>query len=287
MEALYHRFRRPPSLRDGLKKIPAFTLSIPAGDTLTLYKRIYWDYVASQPDSMEVAFSFTEKLVRHDYVNDQSYYTTAIQDAFLLGMFTLSVIINFYFFIVVREKEFLYFSLFLFSFCVLALCSLNDVFLKENPWSLLYLYIIFNSCSGFFLIQFVRYFLKTFQHSPKWDKYLFSLSLFQALVLLFSGFSSAAFQVNLSKISHIAENSIKLINAISLLFILFLYISNKDRMIRLMLMALMPILFLQATAYALAVANGLYYPRFAQDISAMNLHSTVSLSLSRYFVIYG
>lgn len=258
----------PWSLRDGLKKIPAFTLSIPAGDTLTLYKRIYWDYVASQPDSMQVAFGFTEKLVWHNYVNDQFHYTTAIQDAFLLGMFTLSVIINFYFFIVVREKEFLYFSLFLISFCILALCSLNDIFLKENPRSLLYLYIIFNSCSGFFLIQFVRYFLKTFQHSPKWDKYLFSLSLFQALVLLFSGFSSTVFQVNLSKISHIAENSIKLINAISLLFILFLYIRNKDRMIRLMLMALMPILFLQATAYALAVANGLYYPRFgAQDIS--------------------
>lgn len=258
----------PWSRRDGLKRIPAFTLSLPAGDTLTLYKRIYWNYADAQPDRMQIALSFTEKLLQHNYVDDESHYMTAIQDAFLLGMFILSIIINFYFFIVVREKEFLYFSLLLLSYCVLALCSLNDVFLKENPKILLYLYIIFNSCSGFFLIQFVRYFFKTFQYFPQWDKYLWGFSILQVFVLLFSGFSSSLLQVNLSKVSHISENTIKLMHAISLLTVLFLYVRNKDRMVRLMLMALIPILFLQATAYALAVINGLYYPRFgAQDIS--------------------
>ena len=258
----------PWSHRDGLKRIPAFMLSIPPGDTLTIYKRIYWNYVDAQPDTMQVAFSFAEKPIQHNYVNDESHYMTAIQDAFLLGMFILSIVINFYFFIVVREKEFLYFSLFLSSFCLVALCSLNNVFLKENPQLLLYLYIIFNSCSSFFLIQFVRYFLKTFQYFPKWDKYIVGFSILQIAVLLFTGFSSAIFQINLSKISHISENVIKLVNGISLLTILFLYLRNKDSMIRLMLMALMPILFLQMAAYALAVINGLYYPRFgAQDIS--------------------
>ncbi|OJY91845.1 MAG: hypothetical protein BGP14_23210 [Sphingobacteriales bacterium 44-15] len=258
----------PWSRRDGLKRIPAFTLSIPAGDTLILYKRIYWNYADAQPDTMQITFSFTEKLVQHNYVDDESHYMTAIQDAFLLGMFILSITINFYFFIIVREKEFLYFSLFLISFCLLALCSLNDVFLKESPHLLLYLYITCNSCSGFFLIQFVRYFLKTFQHFPKWDKYLFSFSIFQVLVLLISCFLSALFQVNLSKTSHVSENTVKLVNGVSLLCVLFLYIRNKDRMIRLMLTALIPILFLQATAYALAIVNGLYYARFgAQDIS--------------------
>jgi len=258
----------PWSHRYGLKRIPAFTLSIKAGDTITIYKRIYWNYVASQPDTMQVVLSFTEKLIQHNYVNDTAHYMMAIQDAFLLGMFILSVVINFYFFIVVREKEFLYFSLFLSSFCLLALCSLNDVFLKENPQLLLYLYIIFNSSTSFFLIHFVRYFLKTFEHFPKWDKYLLGLSILQIIVLLSSGFLSGIFQINLSKVSHISENTIKLINGISLLTTLFLYVRNKDRMIRLMLTALMPILFLQVTAYALAVINGLYYPRFgAQDIS--------------------
>ncbi|HRP55805.1 ATP-binding protein [Agriterribacter sp.] len=258
----------PWSRRDGLKRIPAFTLHIPPGDTVTLYKRIYWNYADVQPDSMQVVFSFAENLVRHNYVDNESHYLTAIQDAFLLGMFILSIIINVYFFIIVREKEFLYFSLFLVSFCILALCSLNDAFLKENPQLLLYLYIIFNSCSSFFLIQFVRYFLKTFQHFPLWDKYLLSFSVLQVLVLLFSGVSSALFQVNLSNIAHFSENTIKLINGISLLLILLLYVRNKDRMVRLLLVALIPILFLQATAYALAVINGLYYARLgAQDIA--------------------
>lgn len=258
----------PWSRRDGLKRIPAFTLSIPAGDTLTVYKRSYWNYTDAQPDTMQVAFSFTEKLIQHNYVNDESHYMTAIQDAFLLGMFILSIIINFYFFIVVREKEFLFFSLLLLTYCILALCSINDVFLRENPGILLYLYIVFNSLSGFFLIQFVRYFFKTFQYFPQWDKYLFAFSIVQVCVLLFSGFLSSLFRENLSTISHVSENTIKLMHGLSLLAVLFLYVRSKDRMVRLMLLALIPILFLLVTSYALALMNGLYYPRFgAQDIS--------------------
>ncbi|HRN58395.1 MAG TPA: histidine kinase dimerization/phospho-acceptor domain-containing protein, partial [Agriterribacter sp.] len=258
----------PWSRRDGLKRIPAFTISIPAGDTFTLYKRSYWNYVDAQPHKMQVAYNSTEKLLLHNYVNDESHYMTAVQDAFLLGMFILSIVINLYFFIVVREKEFLYFSLFLLAFSVMALCSLNDVFLKEHPGLLLYLYIISNSCSGFLLIQFVRYFLKTFQHFPRWDKYLLGFGVLQVLVLLFAGFSSALFQANLSQPAHVSENTIKLLHGILLLVTLFLYIRDKDRMIRLVLLALIPILSLQVTAYALAVINGLYYPRFgAPDIS--------------------
>lgn len=258
----------PWSRRDGLKRMPGFTLSIPAGDTLTLYKRSYWNYTDAQPNKMQVTFISMEKLLLHNYVNDESHYRTAVQDAFLLGMFILSIVINLYFFIVVREKEFLYFCLFLLTFSVMALCSLNDIFLKEDPGLLLHLYIISNSCSGFLLIQFVRYFLKTFQHFPRWDKYLLGFGVLQVLVLLFSGFSSALLRMNFSQPARVSENTIKLLHGVLLLITLFLYIRNKDRMIRLMLSALIPILFLQVTAYALAVMNGLYYPRFgAPDIS--------------------
>jgi signal transduction histidine kinase/DNA-binding response OmpR family regulator len=258
----------PWSRRDGLKRIPAFLIAIPPGGMITIYKRMYWNFIDSQPDSIKVSFSYADKLIEHNYVKDESHEMDTIQDTFLLGMFILSMVINFYFFLVVREKEFLYFTLFLLMSSILALCSLNDVFLRNSPGLILYLYIFGNSLSGFMLIQFVRHFLKTFQRFPRWDKYLLIFSFLQIFVILFSSFASAAFQTNLAKPSHDLENAIKLLYNISLLATLLFYIRDKERNIRLMLIALIPIVLLGATVYASFVVLGLYSPRLgAPDIS--------------------
>ena len=258
----------PWSHRDGLKRVPAFTITIPPGDTLLVYKRVYWNYVATQPHSMKIVVSFTDKLIQHDYIDDNLDDMMVNQDAFMLGMFVLSIIINFYFFLVVKEQEFLYFCLFLLVFSVQALCSLNGVFLRESPQLVLYLYIFSNSIAGFILIQFVRHFLKTFQKFPAWDKYLVVFSFIQIFVLLFSGLSSAIFKTNLSSISHLSENVDKLVYSIFLLVTLSLYVRNKDRITRLMIIALTPIILLQLAAYVIAVITGTYSARFgSQDIS--------------------
>lgn len=256
----------PWSHRDGLKRIPAFLVTIPSGDTLTVYKRMYWNYVAAQPGSIKASFSFADKLIEHNYVTDESNEMTDIQDTFLLGMFILSMVINFYFFLVVREKEFLYFTLFLLLAGIEALCSLNHVFLREEPQLVLYLYILANSFSGFMLIQFVRYFLKTFQRFPRWDKYLLIFSFVQVFVLLFSSFASEAFQINLASISHVSENVVKLIYNLTLLATLFFYLRDKERITRLVLVALTPILLLGTITYASFVALGLYSPRLGAPV---------------------
>lgn len=256
----------PWSRRDGLKRIPAFTTTIPAGATLTVYKRMYWDFIDSQPDSISASFSFADKLIEHNYVKDESHEMNAIQDSFLLGMFILSMVINFYFFLVVREKEFLYFTLFLLLNCILALCSLNDVFFREEPGLVVYLYILSDSLYGFMLMQFVRYFLKTFQRFPRWDKFLLYFSFLQVFILLFSSFASAAFQINLAKLSHGSENVIKLFYNISLLTTVIFYIRDKERTTRLMLIALTPIVLLGTIVYASFVVLGLYSPRLGAPV---------------------
>lgn len=256
------------SQRDGLKRIPAFMLSIPADDTLTVYKRMHWNFIDAQPDSIKMSFSFTDKLIEYNYVKNESHNMNEIQDTFLLGMFILSMVINFYFFLVVHEKEFLYFTLFLLMASIEALCSLNNVFLREEPQLVLYLYIFANSLSSFMLIQFVRYFLKTFHRFPRWDKYLLAFGYAQIFVLLFTYFASAAFHINLAKPSHVSQNVVNLIYEISLLTTLLFYVRDKERITRLVLVALMPILLLGLIAYASAVAFGLYSTRLGSpDIS--------------------
>jgi hypothetical protein len=116
------------------------------------------------------------------------------------------------------------------------------------------------------LIQFVRYFLKTFQRFPHWDKYLFFFSFVQVFVILFSSFASAAFRANLADLSHVSENVVKLIYAISLLVTLFFYVRDKERITRLMLVALTPILLLGIITYASFVALGLYSPKLGAPV---------------------
>jgi signal transduction histidine kinase/DNA-binding response OmpR family regulator len=118
------------------------------------------------------------------------------------------------------------------------------------------------------LIHFVRYFLKTFQQFPRWDKYLLIFSFVQVFVLLFSSFASAVFQINLATLSHVSENVVKLIYGISLLATLLLYLRDKDRITRLVIVGLTPILLLGVVVYASFVVLGLYSPRLgAPDIS--------------------
>src|SRR6185312_531077 len=155
---------------------------------------------------IKMSFSFTDKLIEYNYVKNESHDMNEIQDTFLLGMFILSMVINFYFFLVVREKEFLYFTLFLLMASIEALCSLSNVFLREEPQLITYLYIFANSLSSFMLIQFVRYFLKTFHRFPRWDKYLLAFGYTQIFVLLLAYFASAAFHINLAKPSHVSQN---------------------------------------------------------------------------------
>lgn len=252
------------SKREGLNRIPAFTLTIPAGATLTAYKRIDWNYVAAQPDSMSVYFAPAEKLIMQNYVKDESTLMTSIQDAFILGLFILTMIISFYFFLVVREKEFLYFSLYLLVVSLQSIPTLGDVFLREYPRFLLYLYIFTNSFMAFMLIHFLRHFLKTPKRFPWWDRFLILFSFLLAVTLLASHFASSVFQVNLATPSHFSFNLAGVVSGVIVLATLFLYLRDHDKATRLMIIALTPVLCLKVLVYTLYVIYGLYSPGFGE-----------------------
>lgn len=269
------------SKRSGLKRVPAFTDSLGPGQTLQVYQRLQWDFVEAQPDTMAALLSFGGPLIDASYVRDDTSFMTSIQDAFLLGMFVLALIISFYFFLVVREKEFLYFSIFLLASALVSLSSLHDVFLREYPRLLLYLYIIGNLFTTFFLIYFLRHFLKTFTHSPRWDKALVVFCFVLLAAILFARFSSAAFHANLSAASHFCFNASLLFSGIFILTTLYRYAGKRDKGVRLIIIALTPILSLEVLVYLLYVIKDMYSPRFG----APALHGQLSFSKEAFFIM--
>jgi signal transduction histidine kinase/DNA-binding response OmpR family regulator len=196
-------------------------------------------------------------------------------------MFVLALIISFYFFLVVREKEFLYFSIFLLASALVSLSSLHDVFLREYPRLLLYLYIIGNLFTTFFLIYFLRHFLKTFTHSPRWDKALVVFCFVLLAAILFSRFSSAVFRTNLSAASHFCFNASLLFSGIFILTTLYRHAGKRNKGVRLIIIALTPILSLEVLVYLLYVIKDMYSPRFG----APALHGQLSFSKEAFFIM--
>lgn len=254
----------PWNERDGLKRIPAFNLVIPAFDTMSVFKRVYWNYVASQPDSLSSNFVFTDKLIEKDYVKDDSFLMTSIQDAFMVGLYVLTIIISFYFFLVVREKEFFLFSVYLLFAALEAIPTLHGVFLREHQRLLLNMYIICNSFLPALMIFFLRYFLKISRRFPRWDIFLIVFSILEVIIMLTTYFASAVFGSNLGTISHFFYNLISMSDGILVLIILYMYVFSPDRAVRLMILGLTPVVFLKVLVYADYTFHHLYSSGFGE-----------------------
>ncbi|HET7116876.1 MAG TPA: ATP-binding protein [Hanamia sp.] len=235
----------PWSERDGLRRFNYINTVIPAGKEIVVYERDYLDYVfVNQVDKKSVSFGFTETIVQNDYLNDDFHYIQAVEYAFILGLFVFALVINFYFFITVREKEFLYFALFLLASALSNMWYLQDSILREHPLLQSYLMLIANVFIFFFLIYFIRYFLKTFKRFPRWDRWLVILAFLPTIIYLFNTRLSWLFHTNLSTFSIIIGIGTIVIISISLLITFLLYIRGHDKSIRLMIVAVAPFICL-------------------------------------------
>ncbi|MBS1975247.1 MAG: hypothetical protein JST13_12925, partial [Bacteroidetes bacterium] len=191
--------------RDGLKRAMFIKLTIPAGKEIMVYQRDYFNYLFNSPTPMEgVHFSFTKNVIQQQYVDNTAFYKQIILNSFLLGLILLAIIINLYFFRIVREKEFSYFILFLLGMALQVIAGLNADTISVYPLLSLFIYYIGNIVTFFFFMQFFRHFLKTFSRFPRWDKYLIAVSILFILGFSFSVFGNAVFKANLLRLFWLA-----------------------------------------------------------------------------------
>src|SRR5699024_1959393 len=128
---------RSRSQRDGLKDLFAIDVTIPAGDSIMIYERNVFDFKFTGLSRENVVFEFmNNELVMHQ---QRANHIWSLWFVFVLWMFLLAVIINLYFFKIVKEKEFLYFALVLFFSGLVSLHNLGNVILPDHPKALFYL----------------------------------------------------------------------------------------------------------------------------------------------------
>jgi two-component system NtrC family sensor kinase len=172
----------PWSKRSDLKRITTVNYIIQPGEELLVYERDNFNYYINRPDFLKVDFGFTDKAIKEYYDDNDS----SILPSFLFGFFLLAALFNLYFFLIVRGRVYLFFSLTLLFRGFSRFLYSNDIFLREHPivkWDLAHVGVMF---FFFFLIHFIRHFLETFKYYPRWDKYLIGLSSYNIIFFILS-----------------------------------------------------------------------------------------------------
>ena len=165
------------SERSDLKRITSLTYNIPAGEEIIIYERNNFDYdvnVPGLPGLPAIEFWFTEKVLQEQYLDNNSDILPSI----LFGVFILAALFNLYFFLITLERVYLLFSLMILSRAFASFLFDTDFIFREHPVTKWYTTSISAFLYFIFWIHFVRYYLETFKHVPRWDKVLIALNIY-------------------------------------------------------------------------------------------------------------
>ncbi len=272
----YHK-----STRDGYKLINTPTITLRPNQELEVYYRLNSSLRFSP--SKEIIIRNMELALQKKYELKNKLTGTSdyeiIISAFLLGMILITCITNLSFYRAIKEKEYLYFSLFLIFFG-LSILSSDFAYLVFGLYvvKLAFLAISLLALWFFFLMRFIQYFFKTKEYLPKWNKFLNFYCYFILFIWL------AAFAIELVTISQYWYD--RLGGFIGIFFYLFmdvlfitilLTLFNQKVKINIRILATLPLMFLFGPVYTLNFIYGIldkYYkvkqPAFVQWVNDWN-----------------
>ena len=177
----------PVANRAGLKRVEDFVVTIAPGEAMEFYEKDIFDFWLDKPKSFVMHIGFADAVIEKSYINNEKSLTQLLFSAVILGILLMAGLINLLFYRVVKEKTYLFFAFFLFT-----------IGFYEITTSILARYLIFKehlyffnlvryseiTTFFFFLMHFIRNYLSTEKHTPKWDKFLIFFSWF-IVVLMF------------------------------------------------------------------------------------------------------
>ena len=250
----------PWSKKDGIKNINVVTVTIQPGEELEIYDRKHYDSPVS-PAYFKLWFGTEKYIYQRLLANENFVPESSISTSFYFGFYLLSALFNLFFFLVMRERVYLYFALFLFSMSFDSNPVIAFAIGREYPWVLW-----LNSLQllwPFFFFHFLRYYFETYRHKPRWDKLLVAVSflvLFSELVIYFFPYFIAS-----STVGTILNALGPLPFVLSAPFFLitpFLFRKQDGSAYRLFMIAILPFLFILAllVLYVVTLENKLKIP---------------------------
>jgi two-component system NtrC family sensor kinase len=242
-------WRVPYSKRDGLKRISYIPFSIDPGKEMVLYERR--NYTWRVRDELETHLDFTDKLIEKRYIEDETFLDVNLIMSVLLGICWITCLINFMFYRVIKEVEYLHYALFMLMLGINYFSyTAGNSLLKDHPLLVNVLDNVSNAGIFFFLMQFIRSFFKTSRHFPRWDQVLKWINIIQFLPWLSKYFvwNQTQFTYNLIT-DFIFLIPFIFMDMVCITF--FLIGKKKDRSVNTTIVAAIPIFILWGPVYSL------------------------------------
>ena len=238
----------PFSQRDGFKSKLAVPLLLSSGEEVTIFKKSFvngwWN-----PDGLSIGFSSYESFIQQEYISE-SKYNGDVRNWLIAGILFFGFVLNFFFFLINKDKVYLYLSLLLLLEGFWYMELNKTITFREFPYFKFYFNTFVNGLLFWiFVTQFVRHFLKTRQHFPKWDKTLVLLTVVTTFFLLFQFYGKDFMTKSTLPIYEFAFSiSFMLLGIVQLLSFIFCR-TEKDRLTNLSIVAAIPIFLLWNTGY--------------------------------------
>ncbi len=148
------------------------------GEELIIYNRVHNSFLSLDTSiKYSIFFSSSKKILEQNYVQDESLYISAVHDSILFGILLFACVFNFFFFLIVKERVYLWFALYVFFLGIGRMYwETYFVFLRESRFFWVLLYMIVYSSNFFLLVYFIRSLLTTRILLPRWDRFLNGLN---------------------------------------------------------------------------------------------------------------
>ena len=245
----YHK-----STRDGYQLLNVATLTLDANQEIDIFIKQH-NELRFQPSENLMLF-FMDAALQKKYTVKQKLSPISdfekIINAFLMGMILITCMINLSFYRAIKEKEYLYFSLFLIFLGLNNLVGIfPDLIFGFFNSKILFLNYFTISLWFFFLMRFIQYFFKTKEYLPKWNKFL---TFYNYLLLLVwpTLFSLSIITISTFWFDRLGDSlAVLLFIFMDALFItILLTLFNKKVKVNIRILATLPLMFLFGPLYS-------------------------------------
>jgi two-component system, NtrC family, sensor kinase len=178
----------PLSQRTGVKNLQSVPLHFTAHQVALVYLRIHSSFRLYKPQQLSIVLQPETLLYKINYT---AYFEgTGLGKDFintlLIGLLLLIALYNFYNYVLIRDKAYLYFSLFLISLCLGRMINYQLLLAPEYPAVFYWGNRIFFWLTNVFFVQYIRQFLHTRTQIPRTDRWLvLSLAIHIIYILVF------------------------------------------------------------------------------------------------------
>ena len=106
----------PKNKIDGFKRINNIPVIVQPGEEIIIYNRLKNFYFINKPKQLSVSVGFTDKVIKENYTDNEANFTMRDFTGIFTGILLFGCILSAFFYLIVKNRVYLYYALFLFYF---------------------------------------------------------------------------------------------------------------------------------------------------------------------------